>query len=253
MSSDSLHSFHDQVVESKRKMIAESSKTPTELPPDKYIFCNCCKGETNHTCKADYCRHHLLGTDKYLGGLLYTVGYRLWMCGGCEHCTLEQYYTDETMEDENGVAIFESEYFPKRTKHHLANKHFKQLPPRLENIYHEVLGTFNNELRILCSLGIRALIEGICADQEITGRNLETRIDGLSSLLPKKIVSNLHSIRFMGNEAAHELNAPAQDELQLAIEICEDLLNYLYELDYKASQLSEVRERRKSTENNVDL
>jgi hypothetical protein len=54
----------------------------------------------------------------------------------------------------------------------------------------------------------------------------------------------------MGNEAAHELNSLPQDELRLAIEICEDLLNYLYELDYKANSLGEVRASRKSSEGN---
>jgi hypothetical protein len=60
--------------------------------------------------------------------------------------------------------------------------------------------------------------------------------------LPQSIVTNLHSLRFIGNEAAHELAAPAEEELRLAIEICEDLLNYLYELDYKAHQLTDTRQ-----------
>lgn len=249
---DPFDLFHHQVVESKRKWISEAAKTPEELPSDKYIFCNQCKGETNHICKVDYCRHYLTYTDRFLGGFTYTIGYRLWMCAGCESCTLERYSTDETLEDENGVAKYETEFFPKRTEYDLKSKDFRQLPPKLDGIYKEVVQAFNNQMGMLCAIGIRALIEGICADQEITGRNLEARIDGLSSILPKNIVSNLHSIRFMGNEAAHELSAPEQEELGLAIEICEDLLNYLYELDYKASRLSQARQRRKSADENTD-
>ena len=60
--------------------------------------------------------------------------------------------------------------------------------------------------------------------------------------LPENIANNLHSIRFIGNEAAHELEAPSPDELRLAISICEDLLNYVYELDYKAYRLATSRE-----------
>lgn len=41
----------------------------------------------------------------------------------------------------------------------------------------------------------------------------------------------------MGNEAVHELGAPERNTLSLAIEVSEDLLNFLYELDYKASRL----------------
>ena len=253
MASDPLDSLHNQVVESKRKMASESAKSPSELPPAKYIFCNNCKNETNHVCKAEYFRHHLVGTEKYLGGFLYTIGYRLWMCAGCEGCTLEEYYTDEALEDENGVAEYSVKYFPKRAEYQLEGKHFKQLPPKLDSIYREVLQAFNSKLSLLCTVGIRALIEGILADQEIAGKNLEARIDGLSGIIPKNIVSNLHSIRFTGNEAAHELSAPDQDELGLAIEICEDLLNFLYELDYKASYLTQLRQKRKSSDDGADL
>jgi hypothetical protein len=189
-------------------------------------------------------------TDKFLGGFTYTIGYRLWICAGCESCTLERYSTDETLEDENGVAEYETEFFPKRIEYNLKSKHFRQLPAKLDSIYKEVVHAFNSQMGMLCAIGMRALVEGICADQEITGRNLEARIDGLSSILPKNIVSNLHSIRFMGNEAAHELSSPEQEELGLAIEICEDLLNYLCELDYKASHLTQVRQRRKSADEN---
>jgi hypothetical protein len=139
---------------------------------------------------------------------------------------------------------YTSVFFPKRTEHNLKAKNYTQLPKRLENLYKEIIAAFNNETPILCAIGIRALIEGICFDHEITGRNLEKKIEGMTVILPKNIVANLHNLRFMGNEAAHELNSPPQKELQMAIDICEDLLNYLYELDYKASNLNTARNQR---------
>ncbi len=69
------------------------------------------------------------------------------------------------------------------------------------------------------------------------GANLKKRIDGLEAHLPKTIVSNLHGFRFMGNEALHQLAAPKPTDLKVAIEVSEDLLNFLYQLDYKASLL----------------
>src|SRR6266508_1263718 len=185
---DDLDSLHNQVVESKRKWIAESEKTPAELPPNKYIFCNRCNGETNHICKADYIHHNLAYTNEYLGGIMYTTGYRLWMCAGCESCTLERYDSSELSEDENGEPEFSSQFFPKRTEYNLSAKRFKQLPTKLKGIYQEVILAFNNELSVLCATGIRALVEGICADKGITGKNLEKKIDGLTSILPSNIV-----------------------------------------------------------------
>lgn len=240
--------LHNHVVESKRKWISEAPKAPDELPADRYIFCNSCHGETNHICKVDYCRHHLADAEKYLGGILYKTGYRLWMCAGCENCTLERYDSSELSDDEDGEYEVSSTFYPKRTEYGLARKIFRQLPHNVDIIYQEVIQAYNNELSLLCAVGVRALIESICADQNITGKNLKLKIDGLRSILPDNIVVNLHSLRFIGNEAVHELTAPPQPELELAIDICEDLLNFLYELDYKATALNEARVNRKSHE-----
>jgi hypothetical protein len=252
---DSLPKEVKEFIKSKRKWIEESEKTPAELSPNKRIFCNECSHETNHTCKAHYRRHILSNYPDVV--FMHTSGYHLWMCAGCETCTLEHYIDTEMFDFDDEPEDFArpevtSEFFPKRTEYNLIPKHFRQLPARLDAIYQESIFAFNNEIPVLCTIGIRALIEGICADQEITGGNLEKKIDGLASILPKNIVSNLHNLRFMGNEAAHELTAPSQEELQLAIGICEDLLNYLYELDYKASSLDQIRKRRKSSEDNID-
>ncbi len=85
---------------------------------------------------------------------------------------------------------------------------------------------------------VLVLIEGICDNKKIKGKNLEDRINGLVGYLPQNIVANLHGFRFMGNEALHKMTAPKPEDLRLAIEVSEDLLNYLYELDYKVSRLT---------------
>lgn len=63
----------------------------------------------------------------------------------------------------------------------------------------------------------------------------------MKSLLPVNIVRNLHGFRFIGNRAVHELEAPDKSELGLAIDVIEDLLNFLYSLDYKASILGKLK------------
>ena len=100
-----------------------------------------------------------------------------------------------------------------------------------------MIRAFNSGLYVLTAVGLRALIEGICADKNVSGANLNQKINNLTSLLPPNIVDSLHSFRFMGNKTAHELNAPDKEDLRLAIEVIEDLLNFLYELDYKAKLL----------------
>ena len=62
----------------------------------------------------------------------------------------------------------------------------------------------------------------------------------------ENIIRNLHQFRFMGNEAVHELAAPKPAEIGLAISVIENLLNFFYELDYKASRLREMRRPKKA-------
>ncbi|MGD0820979.1 MAG: DUF4145 domain-containing protein [Desulfomonilia bacterium] len=208
----------------------------------KYIFCNWCRNETNHVLKGEHYRDYPGYNPDGSLGIVERVGYRFWVCAGCERGTLEEFYIFDATNDEY-VSRPDVEYYPERTNLHVKEKYFVQLPKKLAVIYRETLRAYNNSLNVLCALGIRALLEGICADKGITGSNLEERINNMINIpLPQNIVSNLHSLRFIGNEAAHELSAPSIEELRLAIEICQDLLNYLYELDYKAHKLTNSRQ-----------
>lgn len=264
---NSLPKEMKEFIESKRKLIAEKEKAPSELPPNKRIFCNLCVRKTNHICKYNS-RQHLLYSHQDSVHFV-AFGRHFWECAGCETFCIESYSTSENFYLPESRAIYleelgseeqveeffpkleiYSEFFPKRTEDDLVVKSYVQLPKSLSSIYQEVVRAFNNEIPMLCAIGIRALIEGICFEHEIHGRNLEKKIENLESILPKNIVTNLHNLRFMGNEAAHELNTSSQEELKLAIGICEDLLNYLYELDYRTNSLNDIRKKRESPKNN---
>jgi hypothetical protein len=125
-------------------------------------------------------------------------------------------------------------------EHERPRKSFSALPKKLTELYAEVLSVHNSKLNVLCAIGLRALLEGICADKKITGRDLKKKIDGMTGHVPVNIVKNLHGFRFMGNNAAHDLAAPESFELGIAIDLMEDILNFLYDFDYKAKMLAAV-------------
>ncbi len=202
------------------------------------IYCNWCKQETNHELKGEHKAVFGLGPNEYRESL----HYKLWICMGCEHGLLEEKYENEDMHGEDA----EFEYYPERSRHTLFAKPYSKLKPALVAIYKEALICYNGKALILCAAGLRALLEGICQDKRIKGKNLKTKIEGLRARLPNKnIIQNLHHFRFMGNDAVHELAAPKATEVALAIGVIEDLMNFFYELDYKASQLREMRRSKK--------
>ena len=106
--------------------------------------------------------------------------------------------------------------------------------------------SFSQELGRLWASGLRSLVEGICDNKGIVDgpnakgiktRNLEGRINSLIKFVPPNIVANLHSFRFLGNNALHRLSKPSKTDLQLALNVIEDLLNVVYDLDYHAQRL----------------
>jgi hypothetical protein len=207
-----------------------------ELPQSLRLYCNTCGRETNHrVCHSeqffypDYVDDHLAGYEEAV--------LRMLLCQGCDTGSLEQCWTMSGHVDQSGKQVYSASYSPPRMAGHVARRKFNKLPDRLDRIYAETISAFNSGTDVLCSVGLRSLIEGICADKAIVGCNLKVMINGLTDLLPANIVDRLHSFRFMGNTAAHELQPPDRRDLKLAIEVSEDLLNYLYDLDYKVSRL----------------
>jgi hypothetical protein len=180
---------------------------------------------------------HRWSCDDEVKGYWEEIVYRLWTCAGCDTGTLEEAWTALNYEDEEGNQMYEITYHPRRAAADLPVKKYRQLPKNLLPLYDECIKSFNTGLDLLCAAGLRALIEGICEDKGMTGRTLEKRIDAMSAVLPQNIVDSLHGFRFMGNDALHKLTSPDRECLRVAIEVCEDLLNFLYELDYKARML----------------
>jgi hypothetical protein len=161
--------------------------------------------------------------------------YRLWVCRGCDTGTLEEAYTNMAMEREDGQA-WESTYYPRQDRGR-ALRRFRLLDNKLSEMYRETIESYNAGLDVLCAAGLRALLEGICASKGISAGNKKEMIDRLADdphHLPPNIVESLHGFRFIGNKAIHELEPPTEPELALAMDVMEDLLNFMYELEYKA-------------------
>ena len=211
------------------------------LPQTRWVYCNRCKGDTNHRRNdAKICRDLEIDEDGDPGFEEISI-YIFWSCCGCNSAVMEEQCWHSGMIDDNGKECLDSLFHPPRSRHHIKPKSFIKLPRQLRTIYQELLEAFNVEAHILAAAGLRALLEGICKEKGVSGGNLEKKIEGLKQHLPASIVDNLHEFRFIGNSAVHELEPPDRNDLRLAIEIVEDLLNFMYALDYKASSLGERR------------
>jgi hypothetical protein len=106
---------------------------------------------------------------------------------------------------------------------------------------------------MLAGAGVRLIIEGVCNEQGIKDgpvkdqkgvvrRNdrLVGRVNGLAEkgFISSQQAETLHQIRFLGNDAAHELDQPNGRHVSLAMDVIEHLLEQVYEQPAKTKALA---------------
>lgn len=212
----------------------------------KKVFCNWCKCETNHSLRARFTwfRNTDDNTSVDLADLAKNLPSvckhqnSIWTCAGCDTVVFEWQLMYPSVDDMEKWEDHDGGLFSTRS----AAKLFQKLKPELHQLYMEVVACLDKDCLLLCTIGLRALIEGVCVDKGLTdkgtGKDLGAKIDGLIKFLPSlNLIEALRALKVTGDGAAHRLQPLTRDDARKAIEVMEDLLNFLYDLDYKASQL----------------
>jgi hypothetical protein len=200
--------------------------------------CGICNRETNHDVIGI---HTVVGdSDEYN----YKLEHAVVKCCGCESVSFRKALHDyeavfQTGEDEWDYDLT-VDIYPKKTRGHID---VSDAPEMVGSIYNETCNAFSDGSHTLAGIGFRATIEAICNDQNIAGKDLYTRINNLAikGLISKKDSTRLHSIRFLGNDAAHEIKKPTLKNLEAALTIIEHLLTTIYLIDSETKgKLQEV-------------
>lgn len=160
--------------------------------------------------------------------------YYLLECNGCGTISFRKEYHDyetyyQTGEDEftHDITI---ETFPHYIKDHISIESQSGLPSIVGSIYRESLLAVQEGAFTLAGLGLRATIEAICNDKNVIGKNLLVRISAMhkSGMVSKSDAERLHAIRFMGNDAAHEIKKAKEKSVLIALKIIEHILLSIY-------------------------
>ena len=233
-------------------------------------FCATCKTETNHTVaqSVDTTGSQVIhyGPDENdADSVDWSDRYQIIQCLGCDTFSFRHKNWFSEAQDYYGHSDGSTTLlYPQRSKDILNAKDIYNAPKNLRAIYKEVVNCFNGDSPVMCAVGLRATIEGVCAEHSVTDGpvevqkadgtveiqrkdNLEGKISGLceKGILTKKSADVLHEHRYMGNSAVHELSRPAEEDLRLAIEIIEHVLESLYEIPEKADVLRANRAKKK--------
>lgn len=174
------------------------------------------------------------------------TSFQVVQCCGCETKSFRKiiHWIEEAEQvDDNEWNVPKDVYtFPLVLKGHRSVPDISRAPKLVSAIYRESLEAIKNKSYILAGIGLRATIEAICNERNVTGRSLEVRIDKLAKagLVAQPDADRLHAIRFMGNDAAHNIQPADLDGLLIALKIIEHLIVSLYVLDGDADSALET-------------
>ncbi len=222
------------------------------------IYCYDCKRKTKHDVLASvYEESETENGDAISGGT--PVSWEMWnhtnyeiiRCRGCEQIVFR---TRNRFSENTEITTIDDGYgghdyvdlpvemthtYP-RTVGGISFLDSRFLPDKLKTIYNETCSTIAYDNRILAGIGLRAILETICKDKGASGGDLKKKIDNLvtKGFLSAKSAETMHKIRFLGNNAAHEVQPETADNISLALEIIENLLRETYILAGKSGALA---------------
>jgi hypothetical protein len=211
-------------------MAPQPTVTILSIAPDREMWIPCagCGRSTSHRVLTG-----VRWEDDEEDGYWERADYLTVVCQGCKAVSFCREADSAAHEEGADRTIF-----PGRVEGRRALPHHYLLPFRVRDIYNETHVALANEQPILAGIGIRAIVEAVCAEKSAVGNDLKHRIDDLATKghVTRAGADILHSLRFMGNDAAHETKAHTAAELSTAMDVVEYLLNGVYILPYQAAR-----------------
>ena len=223
------------------------------------LICQSCNNTTKHIVLKSVNESGSEDWDEYYT-FHWNTDFEIIQCLGCETVSFLSESVNSEDDDDEGRPFKQILLYPKRNKKTLPLKNYLNVPFNLQRIYRETIECYNNDFLTLCGAGVRALVEGLCKENGVSGgtveitkkdkstvkkrmTNLQGKINGLyeSGKLTEQNAEILHEHRFLGNGAVHELSSPSKEDLNLAIEIVENIFDTLYEIATKGLKLKRKR------------
>lgn len=201
----------------------------------KKYFCRNCKGVRN---QSELHKVERRGGDDD-GYFQWIDRYLIIECNGCETVSFLNIYGDTEMSqhnDEGYQDYYDDEFiYPYSLEKSFEIENLLYLPEKIRIIYSETINALKANSYILTAGGLRAIIEALCNHLKIRKDNLEERINLLNKKghLTVSESKRLHSIRFLGNDALHEIAKPKKEHLYILLDIINHLLVNLFINDKK--------------------
>lgn len=203
--------------------------------------CIFCENRTNHIIIANTEDFEIKYADQKTTEY---ESYNIVQCLGCDQISFLHLKWDENSIGEFNEFIKREYNYPEDldflySEEFLSYDDINFLPSIVSKIYEEVKVSFINEAYTLCGIGIRTIIEAVCLNKKITGRNLQEKINSLvdEGHISKNEHQILDRLREIGNISAHKIISPSEADLEAALEATNHLLRAVYIVNQKTKRL----------------
>jgi hypothetical protein len=224
------------------------------MPDELKVHCNSCARQTRHGVLRVYSEPPSDGD---------ALSWQIVQCAGCEGISFYRERASETATP-GEWEVAEYDVYPLRS--YRPPRDFVAAPDNIERLYRETIDALNSRSFLFCAGGLRALVEGICAErgvldgpqldaatgqyarrrnngEVIRGSTLICKIEGLreKELVTKAQAETLHEQRYLGNRALHELDVPSEHTLSVALSLLEHIMDELYQIPAQSQGLRQSR------------
>lgn len=223
-------------------------------------LCRNCESKTNHSILQNEVHKGSLPFEHHPEDIYWwETKYQIIQCLGCDTMAFRTENINSEDIDYEGPNL-NIELLPEYKLNHIKPRYYFNTPNVISRVYRETVDAFNSDMLILCSIGIRSLVEGICKAHKIEkgtitfkdkngdskskiSKSLGGKINGLAEegIISIKSSNALQEHKFIGDTAVHSLEIPSNKALRLSIEILENILESLYAVPFKTKTIQRSR------------
>lgn len=125
----------------------------------------------------------------------------------------------------------------------------ENIPQKVLNAFEEAIRCHSNSCFIASAIMIRKTLEEICINRGASGRDLYKKLEDLGGkiLMPQELLSGMHELRLLGNDAAHieaqTFSEIGKEEIEVSLEFAKEILKAVYQYENLLEKLRKLKEK----------
>lgn len=193
------------------------------------LHCNRCHQRTIHNLLTGFTGRW----DDIEGNMFGSTSYSLYQCGGCDavlHVTDDMHSEDYDYDDDGAMELnVSTKQYPSIILN-LQDVYTSECPDPIPQLVLETASNLDANNLISATMLTRMIIEAICINLEIKGRDLSKKIDQLELLeiVDFEQKELLQEMRRRGNKVAHEISPMSSEQILAGFGVISTIIRQKY-------------------------